>query len=305
MTRTMQHLGSLVMLAALLAPVSAFAWNPTGHRVIVSIAYRQLDESTWQKLGALLRNHPAAAQLWTNRASNGPDEVLNLLWNASVFPDEARRPPWDRYNHPKAHYVNYRILSDQGNTVAPPLPDENVLDSYVDHCKAMGGTQTPAAEQALHLSWILHQASDIHQPLHAVARFSKALPHGDRGGNEVHLPNPRGLTERSNNLHAYWDDLLGNHEDPAATAKLADQIMAENPRTEFSDDLKKKGIRDWAEESVQTCLATVYQGLDPETPHLPAAPAGYDDEAVKVGRKRIALAGYRLAEELKRLLADR
>lgn len=147
MTRTMQHLGSLVMLAALLAPVSAFAWNPTGHRVIVSIAYRQLDESTWQKLGALLRNHPAAAQLWTNRALNGPDEVLNLLWNASVFPDEARRPPWDRYNHPKAHYVNYRILSDQGNTVAPPLPDENVLDSYVDHCKAMGGTQTPAAEQ--------------------------------------------------------------------------------------------------------------------------------------------------------------
>lgn len=121
----------------------------------------------------------------------------------------------------------------------------------------------------------------------------------------MHLPNPRGLTERSNNLHAYWDDLLGNHEDPAATAKLADQIMAENPRTEFSDDLKKKGIRDWAEESVQTCLATVYQGLDPETPHLPAAPAGYDDEAVKVGRKRIALAGYRLAEELKRLLADR
>lgn len=33
-------------------------------------------------------------------------------------------------------------------------------------------------------------------PLHAVARFSKALPQGDRGGNEVQVPNPReGETE--------------------------------------------------------------------------------------------------------------
>jgi hypothetical protein len=29
----------------------------------------------------------------------------------------------------------------------------------------------------------LDPVGDIHQPLHAVARFSKALPEGDRGGN--------------------------------------------------------------------------------------------------------------------------
>ncbi len=40
--------------------------------------------------------HPAYADLWANRRTNGPDEILNLLWNASVFPDDARRPPWDK-----------------------------------------------------------------------------------------------------------------------------------------------------------------------------------------------------------------
>jgi hypothetical protein len=44
---------------------------------------------------------------------------------------------------------------------------------------------------------------DIDQPLHAVTRFSKALLQGDRGGNEVHVPNPRGHGDRGNYLHAY------------------------------------------------------------------------------------------------------
>ena len=72
----------------------------------------------------------------------------------------------------------------------------------------------------------------------------------------------------------------------------------------FADDLKKTSIRDWAEESVRISLQTVYNNLDPEITNFAAVPAGYDADAQQTVRKRIALAGYRLADELKRSLAD-
>ena len=150
----------------------------------------------------------------------------------------------------------------------------------------------------------MHQEGDIHQPLHAVARFSRALPEGDRGGNGVHLPNPRGLNERSGNLHAYWDNLLGNDENPEVIEQLAGELITEYPAASFAGLLKKNSIRDWAEESVQISLKTVYHNLDPEIVNFTAVPAGYDADAQKAARQRIALAGYRLADELKKLIAD-
>ncbi len=185
---------ALFLLAVFLPGVS-HAWNYTGHRVISSIAYKQLDQPTKDRIAAVLKTHPAYAELWKNRPTNGPDEILNLFWNASVFPDDARRPPWDRYNHPMAHYVNYRIMAEQGNKVEPPLEGENVINAYADHLRKIEDFKTPAEEKALSLSWVFHLEEDIHMPLHAVARFSKALPDGDRGGNGVTVPNPaRGVT---------------------------------------------------------------------------------------------------------------
>ena len=304
MKRSRGILTLITSLIVLLVPAASFAWNPTGHRVIVSIAYHQLDAHARLRIGEILKHHPAYAELWSNRPTNGADEVRNLLWNASIFPDDARRPPWDKFNHPKEHYIDYRILGDRANKVEPPLPDDNVIDSYNGHLQHFLNPRTPLEDKALDLSWILHQESDIHQPLHAVARFSKAFPKGDRGGNDVHLPNPRGRMEWSNNLHAYWDDLLGWDEDPATIDRLAIELMNEHPAAQFVDELKKTSIRDWAEESVQLCLKTVYNNLDPEITSFAAVPAGYDAAAQKVGRQRIALAGYRLADELKRLLAN-
>ncbi len=304
MKRSRRILSIMTALLVLVSPTASFAWNPMGHRVIASIAYRQLDDQTRRQIAEVLKKHPAHADLWANRPTNGGDEIENLLWNASIFPDDARRPPWDKFHHPKAHYVDYRILGDQGNKVEPPLPDENVIDSYVAHLRQIRDPLTPVEDRALHLAWILHQESDIHQPLHSVARFSKTLPEGDRGGNEVHLPNPRGRAEWSNNLHAYWDDLLGGDEDPAAIERLAGELMAEYPVGNFSEDLKKTSIRDWAEESVQICLKTVYHNLDPEITEFAPVPAGYEADALQAARKRAALAGYRLADELKRVAAD-
>lgn len=289
----------------LLSPGVSHAWNYAGHRIIASIAYRQLDEPTRKRVADVLAKHPAQADLWAGRANNGNDAALALFWNASIFPDDARRPPWEEYNRPSAHYVNFRILADRGNKVEPPLEGENVINSYIAHHRKLQDPGTLAEEMALHLSWVFHQAGDIHQPLHAVARFSKALPGGDRGGNAVTFPNPRSRGDRGNNLHAYWDDLLGTDESPEAVNGTADRLVAEFPREGFAEELKKANIGDWAEEGVGISLKTVYNNLDPEITSFADRPVGYDADAERVARRRAALAGYRLADELKRMFGEK
>src|SRR5262249_19749519 len=147
--------------------------------------------------------------LWENRTSNGPDATLNLFWNASVFPDDARGQLFGKYSRPAAHYVNYRVMSDRDNAVEPPLPGESVLNTYEEFLRQVRDPATPIEDRAVALSWIFHQSGDIHQPLHAVARFSRALPNGDRGGNEARVPISRSSGAEFTNLHAFWDGALG------------------------------------------------------------------------------------------------
>jgi hypothetical protein len=120
----------------------------------------------------------------------------------------------------------------------------------------------------------------------------------------VTIPNPRGRGEFSNNLHAYWDDLLGTDEDPATVEKLVDCLMQEHSRSEFTEEVGKKNIRQWAEESVGICLRTVYINLDPNITRFTDRPVGYEADSLKVARRRVTLAGYRLADELKRQIGQ-
>src|SRR5208282_3210615 len=59
-------------------------------------------------------------------------------------------------------------------------------------------------QQAVALCWLLHTIGDLHQPLHATAVFTlhaldpATSPHGDAGGNAIHLGD-------HGNLHSVWD----------------------------------------------------------------------------------------------------
>lgn len=305
---------ALACAAVLAWPAASHGWNGAGHRVIAAIAYRNLDEPTRQKVAEVLRSHPASADLWLNRPVNGPDPALALFGNASVFADEARSEPWRRYGRSAAHYVNFRILADQGNRVDPPLPGENVINSYVAHLKRIRNPRTSDADRALHLSWVFHQEGDIHQPLHAVARFSSAFPQGDRGGNLVIVPDPRGprpaggsggrRSDYEFNLHSYWDGLVATDDRPDAVSAAADALTAEYPRDAFTAELARTEIRDWADESVQVAVKTAYSNLDAAQTRFADLPVGYAADARRAARRRAALAGYRLADELNRLFGQ-
>lgn len=58
------------------------------------------------------------------------------------------------------------------------------------------------AERALFARYLIHMVGDIHQPLHSVALYNKTYPHGDAGGNLLHL---KLLNGTLSNFHSFWD----------------------------------------------------------------------------------------------------
>jgi len=69
----------LTLLSLVATSSLTHAWNYVGHRGIASIAYQQLDGATKRRVAEVLRKHSAYADLRSNRETNGPNEVLDLL----------------------------------------------------------------------------------------------------------------------------------------------------------------------------------------------------------------------------------
>jgi hypothetical protein len=118
---------------------------------------------------------------------------------------------------------------------------------------------------------------------------SSTQPDGDSGGNAVKICNPGCSTE----LHAVWDNLLGTSSDvnvAVATAKGLPKAKA--------TDAAKSDAAVWVQESFDAAKSKVYvdpikAGAGPFT-----LTAAYKSSAKAVARKRVALAGERLANLL-------
>jgi hypothetical protein len=290
------------------APAPSATWNDCGHRVIAAIAFGQMAPEARDAVVSLLREHPAAkdATFWLGHEKNSDDPELNLFLNASVFPDDARRPgPFKQYDIGRAHYVNFRIMvRPEGEVeVLPPIqdledddPHGDVLESLDANVAIARDRSADPAGRALALSWIFHQVGDLHQPLHNVARFAPVTPNGDRGGNDIRFG--------EYTLHGYWDWALGGDASPENVEALAAALVAEHPRESFGDRLEKSEPLDWSREGVRLALRYVYNNLDPTLGEFPEPPIGYEADATSVARAQCALAGYRLADLLSSIVAE-
>jgi hypothetical protein len=161
-----------------------------------------------------------------------------------------------------------------------------------------------------------HLVGDVHQPLHAATEYSSAFPGGDKGGNAQAI-SANGMVL---NLHAYWDEVLGTSNAFGAIDFLAreitdDSVLAPEKLTEL--ELHKQPSQ-WARESFDDAVALVYLNgrlrsarydaytAGEMTPQqVPPLPPSYAGNARDLAKRRAALAGYRLAEQLKVALAGR
>ena len=309
----------LVLFAML--PTFLFAWGGIGHMTVAYVAYQKLTPAAKARARELLKLNPDYAnwekQIPAGTAADDHDRMIFMI--AAVWADDIKGNPQysddgtdggntpagaqsaqnigysDLLRHKYWHFVDTPFSPDQ--TALPAVPAPNAQTQIVAFRAVLASSQSDELK-SYDLVWLLHLVGDIHQPLHAVNRITKANPKGDAGGNRVKL-----FGDAASNLHSYWDDL------PGFECKFCnDKVQCVNRATVLGRSLQAAPVKDgrnidtaaWIRESFELARTKVYRdpiGADDQLYTIvPGSP--YETEAYKLALARVALAGARLAQVL-------
>lgn len=300
----------LVVAAALCAAPSLLAWNETGHRLIAAIAYDHLTPQARARVDALLRRHPDYNSLLTKDApADAAGKARAAFLVASYWPDLIRNDPrfYDESragakptprlpgfpsmaSHPTWHYVDFNFSED--GTPIPPIETPNALTEMTRIIPVVAGRDQTLA--AYSLPWLIHLADDVHNPLHTVSRYSKPLPKGDRGGNDVWV-RPTREGAQAQNLHAFWDGLGGTDPSASYVNRYAKELT-----DAYKPPVPETHPETWVVEGFYNARSLAYKfSLENGTRDNPISlTKEYEDSARALSRERLAAAGLRLAAVL-------
>lgn len=276
-----------ILALSLVAAPSAFAWFDMGHMVVAEVAYRRLDPDVRKKANALLAvlNDPRTADFRT----------------AACWADDFKSRENAHW-----HYTNYFFREDGKPSTNKPR-DENVVWAIEKFTKVLSDGTASSASKNEALRFLIHFVGDVHQPLHATARECEDHPNGDRGGNDFKIAPGSVFKNSITNLHFVWDSGAGAFEDQVRPlndqgqrmlARYADQAEAALPFADAKAMIAKATPNDWALESFELAKTAVYADIkEGQTPS-----EAYIKRAREVSLRRVALAGYRLADLLNRAL---
>lgn len=274
-----------VVALLLLPQTSAFAWHDTGHMIVSQIAYSRLNPRAKERVDALAKTVRFCGRTY--------DGVTLSVWMDDIKSDSTHDElgEW--------HYINTPIFDGIPPDPNLKMPENNVITRtkwVIEMLKKGTGTDKKDAEL---LGYVMHLVGDIHQPMHAATRHSANNRDGDLGGNEFRLAQPE-----ANNLHAYWDAAGGLFYFWSAPRPMEAEWMrrrfnayvqavsAAYPPTNTAEWQMLDPAR-WAQESYELARTDAYA-----MPENTMPTDAYAARAKEVSRRRIALAGYRLAQVL-------
>jgi hypothetical protein len=301
-----------VLLCVLLFAQAGFGWNGQGHMIVAYVAYQKLTKKTRTRVGNLMKLNPYYGR-WVGMLPAGTPakyKRMMIFMIAATWPDQIKSDATysddgsnngntpggapssqntgysDLLRHKYFHFVD-TPFSDDGTTL-PAIPDPNA-EERIDLFRGVLAGNDSDELKSYDMVWLLHLVGDVHQPLHATTRVSSTQSVGDAGGNLVKICNPGCNTE----LHAIWDNLLGTSSDISLAVTTAKAL----PKAKASD-AAKSDAEVWVQESFDAAKSKVYvdpikAGAGPFTLN-----AAYKSSAKTVARKRVALAGERLANLL-------
>ena len=287
-----------VLLASAGSP--ALAWDALGHEVVARIAWEHMQPETRARAVALLRAAPNDADL-ANLSADGRELFERAATWPDIVRDEAFPERHAKYHHSNWHYTNFCWELDeagQPRDVDRLRPqDVNIVERLQALERSVTDPSRDTSQRAVDLAWLIHLGGDIHQPLHSSARVTATEPEGDQGGNLFKL--------KGDDLHWYWDSLLSKtfrrrlfESEEERVARVARVIQQDHPLSSFTDRLEPGRYEDWAQAGLATSKSFVYQGVERDkTPSRE-----YRKAAFAVAEPGVALAGYRLAELLDRVL---
>jgi hypothetical protein len=333
----MRIFSALLSLCLILSPTNAYGWNDRGHMSVAGVAWRYMTPAARARAIALLRLNPDYARWIAGVAPENRDAVAFM--QAATWPDKLRgrvctdRPNCirdDGYTPPDAgsdQNIGYRDnrLRAYWHFMDLPFPSDgtathepfryNAESQILAFSRSLADAQLGDEAKSFDLTWLLHIVGDVHQPLHATARFNQNFRSGDNGGNGVTVCHPtpaRCVTSGRDalKLHTVWDRAFGVENDPTdvmqAVKDMVDEIDAAQPNA-LRDDLATVYLdaapHAWFEES--RAFAILYAYAPPvgqDDGHFVLNPA-YETDMARVAKLRIASAGIRLARLLNRVLA--
>jgi len=308
------NLRSVAVLAIcmLISIPPANAWNAIGHMAVAYSAWQQLTPATRKRAVALLKKNPYYKKVWKGLIPAGTskdDQGLYIFMMAATWPDEIKAnnsgykndsntPPQtseatrntgysDKFMHKYWHFIDTPFSTD--GTKLPPIPAPNV-ETQIGVFRTTLASNAKDSLKSYDLSWIEHLVGDIHQPLHCTTRVT-SLPgqqNGDAGGNDVKLSGSAG------ELHAYWDNLLGN----GSTSDYQKAVTAAKLLPAAGASASNANEADWVQEGLKLAEISVY--VDPIGPALGpyTVDATYQANSLAIAQQQVALAGARLANLL-------
>lgn len=316
----MRH--SLLAVAGLFSVLTgpAQAWNNFGHMEVAAVAWDKLTPAAKKEAIRLLEINPQF-KTWVKgvpagqrdqiafvKAATWPDQIKSLKnyhndgpHNGDVAPKTPRASQnigyKDHFRHKYWHFIDEPFSTD-GTPLIQPVPP-NAQTQVAEFRKSLADTNASDSIRSYDLAWLLHLVGDLHQPLHATSRFNRDETSGDAGGNTVKISCALSCNGASE-LHAFWDNLLG--ETDAAPGEAIQAARDLSP----ADDQQalQTNESDWIKESFELAKKSVY--VSPvENGDGPFALTGsYQENSLAIARRRIALAGARLANLLNEALID-
>lgn len=268
-----------------------------------AIAYADLKKAHPKVLTRVLKlveSHPHHADWGTALAFlPAEDRDMALFMKVARWPDDIRDDK--KFHHDRWHYINFPFKPEgQAPSLKPLEPaKENILTAFEANLAIVKDRTAGADRRAVALCWLFHLIGDVHQPLHTSALFTSQFPQGDRGGTRFFIrakPEARTIT-----LHAYWDDLVGSTDRVRTVRNKSIQIRADHPREKL-DELAANEFSKWADESFELAKRIAYrdgklEGSRDED-NGAVLPADYAETVQPIAYRRMALAGFRLADVL-------
>lgn len=305
-----------LFLIVILSSVSgARAWNDAGHKTIAYIAWQQMSPAAREKAISILMSAPEDSDLSSLYPQDSRSEDIkkrDLFMLASYWADIVRDRKFknrsEKYHHSNWHYADTFWRQENRQVKIVPNPSEEdggkAVEKLYEFEKALKTAATSDPDKAIALAWILHLGGDIQQPLHTSARVTETEPKGDQGGNLFLLTPKDAPREQSENLHWFWDSILGrivarnNMSDTEYISLTGEMIMRKYPPAEMQNRLKLGDFNEWQKESFQLATSEVFSAdlIRFETPS-----AKYRRNAFRVSEEQMALAGYRMGAMLNQI----
>jgi len=311
----------LVFIGLTALPEQGKTWGKFGHLVVCDLAYRNLTDTSQEKLKDLFNGKKGITVKGKGKMKDRHYTSFNL---GCLEEDEIPR------KHPDDHFINVSRDTKAIENKSCPNNGDCIFDGIERDLATLKNESAPKEDRVFALMAIGHWFGDIHQPLHI--SFAD-----DKGGNsiDVQLSGRCGrAAARPKNLHAVWDNCLleaglfervrkradfkKSWSKNTITYRAVDTIQAQTTLTQEKSFVGSQPF-EWAAESYQITLdpnllycvkvgntcqysQTLVTLPDKNSKRVQQIDQAYLAAFERVAEERVKRAGFRLAHELNKAL---